>query len=340
MDAEKIYNEVVIDFEQRKFAAGLAVTFIDFLDRLGVPEDQSIDGLEALLRKFPKQELKNGKRVATLAVGLPDGSTTGLRPHYNRVEAFFRAQSKRFDYPSCPGHATKAWADYQHWLNALCGLSKIELHALRKRICTFVLDKLPSQAFDPATLISEPALFSLLLDQFPLEKHKDELTGASYQGVVFGFLRADNPHLQVEISKVRTGSKRLGRVGDIDAWEGARLAITAEVKQYAVAEKHVEDLQAFANEVNLRGAIGIVCGLSFDAGVRDSLEELGVRTLDLQQMLEIVSLWDPMKQRIAVASMTYYVKHVEKSSALLARLDAFLLETIKAFDAARGSPQG
>jgi len=46
--------------------------------------------------------------------------------------------------------------------------------------------------------------------------------------MVFGFLRADNPHLQIEIDKVRTGSKRLQRVGDIDGWEGARLAISAE----------------------------------------------------------------------------------------------------------------
>jgi len=334
MTPEEIFDEVVKDFAQRKFAAGLAVTFIDFLDHLGVSNNPEIKNLDQLLLVYPKQEFKNGKRVTALAVTLPDGTSTGLRPHYNRVEAFFRAQSKRFDYPSCPGHATGKWADHQTWLNAMCNFSDQELKELRTRICDFVLAQLPSQAFDPAELITEPALFSILLDQFPLEKHTGELTGAAYQGVVFGFLRADNPHLQVEISKVRTGSKRLGRVGDIDAWEGARLAITAEVKQFELTNKHVEELTAFANEANRRGAIGIVCGLSFEPGVRESLEDLGVRTLDLQELQEIVSLWDPMKQRIAVASMTYYVEHVEKNSPLMNRLKAFLAEALATFRAA------
>jgi hypothetical protein len=64
--------------------------------------------------------------------------------------------------------------------------------------------------------------------------HKGELTGTSLQGIAFGFLRADNPHLQIEIDKVRTGSKRLQRIGDVDGWEGARLAISAEAKQFEI----------------------------------------------------------------------------------------------------------
>ncbi len=40
-------------------------------------------------------------------------------------------------------------------------------------------------------------------------------------------------------------------------------------------------------------------------------------------MARIVDLWDPLKQRTAVASLTYYVTNVEKNSALAERL-AFL----------------
>jgi hypothetical protein len=141
---------------------------------------------------------------------------------------------------------------------------------------------------------------------------------------VFGFLRADNPHLQVEIDKVRTGSKRLQRVGDIDGWEGSRLAISAEVKQLTLKLPDIPDLNAFANETGRRGALGAIFALGFDAGVRDAIEGLGARALDVHDMVRIVELWDPLKQRTAVSSLIYYLKHVEKNSALAERLAAFL----------------
>jgi hypothetical protein len=31
-----------------------------------------------------------------------------LRPFYNEAERYFRAEKKRFDYPSCAPHATQA----------------------------------------------------------------------------------------------------------------------------------------------------------------------------------------------------------------------------------------
>lgn len=194
------------------------------------------------------------------------------------------------------------------------------------QVVGFVLETLKSQAFDPESVIREAPLFQRLLEDFDFVARKGEPTGAAYQGIVFGFLRADNPHLQVEIDKVRTGSKRLQRVGDIDAWEGARLAISAEVKQYALNDDVVADLAGFINETGRRGAIGMIVALSFGEGARDHIEQLGARALDRDDLQEIVALWDPMKQRTAVTSFVYYCRHVEKNSALADRVDAFLKE--------------
>ena len=132
---------------------------------------------------------------------------------------------------------------------------------LRHDTLQFVLDELPSHAFDPASVEIDPPLFKMILEKFDMEAKKGEKTGAAFQGIVFGFIRADNPHLQVEIDKVRTGSKRLQRVGDVDAWEGERLAITAEAKQYVIEDKNVSDLKAFTTEATRRGAIAIVAAL-------------------------------------------------------------------------------
>lgn len=146
------------------------------------------------------------------------------------------------------------------------------------------------------------------------------------QGLLFGFLRADNPHLQMEIDKVRTGSRRLQRVGDIDGWEGARLAISAEVKQLELKLDDLPDLEGFANETGRRGTLGVVAALGFRQGVRGRLEGMGLRPLDTGDMLGIVRLWDPLKQRTAAASLVYYVRQVEKNASLGSRLDRFLEE--------------
>jgi len=146
----------------------------------------------------------------------------------------------------------------------------------------------------------------------PSPRVSSQPTGAAYQGIVFGFVRADNPHLQVEIDKVRTGSKRLQRVGDIDCWEGSRLAISAEVKQLTLKTDAVPDLEAFGNATGKRGSLGMVVALAFDEGARDEIEALGLKALDRNDLLRIVELWDPLKQRTAVQSLVYYAQHVEK----------------------------
>ena len=123
---------------------------------------------------------------------------------------------------------------------------------------------------------------------------------------------------------MRTGSKRLHRVGDIDGWEGARLAMSVGVKQYVISADHISILEAFANETGRRAALGIVAALGFSDGVRERLEQLGVRSLDLEDMRRSVALWHPLKQRAAISSLIYYVRHVGKSAALAKRIEAFL----------------
>lgn len=324
MTADELFAEFVAGFGTRKFSAGLLIAFIDFVRRVD-PAGGSFTSLDSLLRAHPRREVTAaGQRANTLIVELSASRTISLRPFYNSAERLIRAEHKRFDYPSCAPHATQAWGDYRPWLDALVALSPEELIALRERVLGFVLERLPSQAFDPATVRAEPPLFRILLQEFDLTARRGEPTGAAFQGLVFGFLRADNPHLQVEIDKVRTGSKRRDRVGDIDAWEGTRLAITGEVKQFAVRMDDLPELEAFANEAGRRGSLGLVVALRFEAGTAERISEMGVRPLDREDLVGIVQLWDPVKQRTAVSSLVYYVKHVETNSALGRRVEEFL----------------
>jgi hypothetical protein len=324
MSPKNLFNEFEKGFAARKFTAGLLVAMIDMLTALEVP-GKGYTSFENFLAVFPRQtQNAAGKRLNTLVVAKPDGKTLSLRKFYDDAERFYRAENKRFDYPSAAPHATQAWPDYTGWLDSLVTYSPAQLAMVRKSVNDFVLTNLKSQEFDPASIQTEPPLFRLLLDNFDITARKGEPTGAAYQGIVFGFLRADNPHLQIEIEKVRTGSKRLQRVGDVDGWEGARLAISAEVKQFEVTDGNISDFEGFANATGKRGALGVVAATAFQDGVKLKLETMGLLTLDIEQMLSIVELWDPVKQRIAVQSLIYYTKHVEKNSSLAGRLDEFI----------------
>ena len=230
MTSDAIFEEFRRSFTNRKFTAGLLVAFIDFLVELDVPE-LGMSSFDEFLGYYNRRKHTSAGRPAnTLIVDRGNGRTLSIRPFYNRAEHYFRAERKRFDYPSCAPHATQAWSDYTDWLGGLVTLPAAELANLRQRVCQFVLARLESHEFDPSKVAPEPPLFRLLLEGFDLGRHKGERSGAAFQGIVFGFLRADDPFLQIEVEKVRTGSKRLQRVGDIDGWEGARLAMSAEVK--------------------------------------------------------------------------------------------------------------
>jgi hypothetical protein len=325
MTAQELLESFEAGFAARRFSAGLLIAFVDFFTELGTPALQ-LANFDAFLASFPRQTTTSaGKRANTLIVARGN-ATLSLRPFYNDAERFFRADHKRFDYPSCAPHATQAWVDYRGWLDALVTYDTTQLAQVRQSVVDFVLATLKSQAFDPSTVKIDPPLFQMLLEDFELTAQTGEPTGAAFQGMVFGFLRADNPHLQIEIDKVRTGSKRLQRVGDIDAWEGSRLAISAEVKQFELKSADVPDLEAFANATAQRGAIGIIAALGFKEGVREQVIGIGLRALDREDMRRIVELWDPLKQRTATASLTYYTRRVEKNSSLGDRVEKFLLD--------------
>ena len=329
MTVEEILNEVRTKFTRRKFAAGLAMAFIDFLaaiDALG----KGFKSYEAFLAAFPRREQTDrGGRANTLIVQLPDGSTKSIRYFYDRVQELIRATNHRLDYPSAAPHATQAWPDYTKWIGGMVAAKKADVMVLRERILAFVLESLPRHELDESAMTKEPPVFLLLLRQFDFIAAKGEPTGAAFQGAVFAYLRADAPHLQVEVRKVRTGSKRVGGIGDIDAWDGDRLILSAEAKHLRFATSDVADLEGFSNEVTRRKAIGLVVADSFEDDARTNLKAKGLIALSRDEIADVVALWDPMKQRIAAQSYLYYASHVEQNAALTTRVKAFF-ETIQA----------
>ncbi len=145
------------------------------------------------------------------------------------------------------------------------------------------------------------------------------------QGIVFGFLRADNPHLQVTASKVRSGSARHGAVGDIDCWDGARLALTAEVKHFVMTEENVvRGITDFAERVRQKGALGLVVALGFAEGAADTVMDLGLTPVTHDDIVNHVRFWDSQKQAMAVNYTKYAYLRLEMSAALTERFIGFV----------------
>lgn len=324
MTTDEILAHVRSEFRQRKFAAGLAIAFIDFLDGIGAL-GRDLKSYEAFLKVFPRREkTERGTHANTLIVQLPDGTTKSIRFFYDRVQELIRSTHQRLDYPSAAPHATQAWPDYTRWIGGMVAAKKAEVLRLREEILAFVLETLPSHELDEASLTKEPRVFLLLLREFDLGVHKGEPTGAAFQGAVFAYLRADAPHLQVEVRKVRTGSKRVGGIGDIDAWDGDRLILSAEAKHTLFADTDVASLEGFTNAITKRKAIGLVVAEAFTDDARQHFADKGLHALSRADLINLVSLWDPMKQRIAAQSYLYYASHVEQNAALTSRVKAFI----------------
>lgn len=319
MSAARLLSDLETTFKKQKFSAALLVAFIDLYLELDVP-GLGLTSFNQVLTHFPA----NTPGAATLILDRGGNrGTLSIRGYYDACEALFRAEHGRLDYPSCAPYATGRWEKFRPWLDALTGLTRDELLQLRGQVIDFVLLKLPDQRTDPSSVRREPPLFRYLLESFEM-KGSGEPPGSAWQGTVFGFLRADNPHLQIEVRKLHTGSKRLNRIGDIDAWDGSALAVSAEAKHYQITEAHLSQFAEFVEKVRRHSAIGIVAALGFTADARESLEAEGVRAVDSDELLRMVSLWDPAKQRIAVSNLLYYAQHVEGNSRLIGRLKTFL----------------
>lgn len=326
MDKKAVLAEMQAHFrghegrKARKYVGGLLPSFCDFLVELR-PSGRVYGSFDDLVRDFPLQT----EGTSTLTVALPGGGQKTIRPAYDRYHRLYIFEHRRLDYPRSEPYATGKWQDYRHWLDALVQMPDEDLRWLADHTVEFVLHELPDQSFDPSQTRAEPPVFKWLLEEFEFgARAPGEPTGAAFQAAVFGFIRADAPHLQIEARKARAGSARTQGIGDIDAWEGDRLVISAEVKSFIVEVKHVETMTHFATNVAERAAVGLVVAEDFRSDARDAVVALGLTPLARADLLQIVGLWDPLKQRSALNAFRWVVIHKEQNSGLMRRVADFV----------------
>lgn len=306
----------------RTYVGGLLPSFCDFMIAMDTPGKGHKDFADFII-KHPLVTV--GTSTLTVQRGGDPKDVMTIRPFYNKIHNFYLYQEKRIGYPRSEPYATGKWADYRRWLDALVTFSKKEIADVRDQAVDHMLSVLEKRVFDPSKVVVYPPVFLMLLEQFPWDKRaKGEPTGAAFQAMVFAFIRADAPHLQVETRKVRTGSAKLKGVGDVDAWEGQKLTISVEVKHHVFRTEDLEHCDPFVEEVKQRGALGMIVAWDFVQGVADEVQSAGLVPLTIADLIRSVRLWDPVKQRAAMNAFEWAVVQKEQSPGLIGRYEAFM----------------
>lgn len=327
MTPDEIIEDMKANFvlaRPRTYTGGLLPAFCDFLLDIDSPS-KGWTSFQDLIDAHPL--ITEGTSTLTITwPGAPKNQKT-IRPAYNAIHHFYIFENKRLGYPRSEPYATGKWADFRNWLDSLVTFTTDQLIDVRERAKAFVLETLPETKFDPATVVIDPPIFRILIERFAwTERRGREPTGAAFQALVFAYIRADAPHLQVETRKVRTGGARVKGIGDIDAFEGERLTISAEVKAFRFGQDDLEHTEHFITETLQRGALGMIVAVGFLDGVADMVRDRGIVPVTPDDLLRTVALWDPVKQRAALNAFEWAIVHKEQSPDLISRYRDFLEE--------------
>lgn len=254
---------------------------------------------------------------------LYEGSQYGIRPIQNEVRDLFIYELRRTNFPSSPGHHTGNWPDYDGLLERAFRLSRAGRFEACRRLFELGLDELAEKRYESR----EPPFahpFTEIVDRYP-RSHSDENGGLAFQAMVYGYVKAEWSHLSLRVSKVRTGSERQNRYGDIDGFYGPDLMLSVEVKDLEIDQTNANsELGTMLRLSDDTTTVPLAVCRSVTQDARDMLESSGVRVVDDIELLEQLDRWDYHKQNRATQGMLHYLANVEENPDAVQRLLGFL----------------
>ncbi len=328
---ETVKSLVVANFEKAKrparYVLGLAVDFLLLAQELAGVDPELIAfrkgfSEDILFDRYALVTERAGQKSNTLSLTFA-GRSIGIRKFEESVTSFFHAQN-RTEYPSAYVYNTGQWTKYKELLVACFSLSTNGRYIASYELLEYGLSKLKENEFFGRSS-ERVRLFELIIREYA-RSHGNENGGLVFQAIANGYFMADRPHLCIISDKVRTGSARQKRIGDIDCYRGLDLECSVEVKDIEIHATNIEhQLRAFSNNVRELQVLGIV----FVQSVADVVSlptdiTDGLVFLSLDDVLYTVRTWDWAKQEIAVQGMLHYLSHIEQSREATNRLLTFI----------------
>jgi hypothetical protein len=327
-------KEMSKNLDHRAFGSGGKMLIGLYWCFVGLAEQVfKVDGRESVedvLTEYETTQSRapSGKTVATLTIFVTDEDGAerqiGLRGLYNSFSDFVRSpEISRAGYPSSPGHTTSRWHHNREDLRAIFGMTRAERRALAEEAWRLVLTLPRWKRRLPPRTVRDP--FAQVLNDFDRHAKSGETSGASLQGLIYGYMVADAPSLQFRTAGARTGAKRAGLIGDIDGYDGPDLALTAEVKDRDLDEAD-EITDFYSNLTQWPDAIAFVACRSASESFTSEVEGFGIGVYTMGQLVNQVELWTVPKQLAAIRHAMGYFEFYEKKPDLADRFQAFLTE--------------
>lgn len=324
------------DFSGKRYILGLALDFTLLAQRLALVDTEakafrSDLTTDILFQRYERVTEKSGRLANTLTVKY--GATTeGIRKIEEQVVKLFHALN-RSGYPSAYVYNTGQWHKYPELLLSCFKLSEPGRYSLCVDLVQLGLEKLAENTFF-GRQTARPKLFPMIVMEYDRDARKEENGGLIYQAIAYGFIKADRGHLDIIADKVRTGSSRQRRFGDIDGYYGLDLEVSVEVKDLAITAENIErQLGSFVSQAVGNSVNGIAFAASFSEEARQELQKAGLTALAQSDLEWIVRGWDWQKQERAVQGILHYLAHIEQNPEATERM----LRFIKERDAAHSS---
>lgn len=330
-DEQKIIDQVLAYVDQNfgvmKYILGLGIDFTMLAQALSNADTWGNDykpdlSEEQIFERYEFVAARGAKAANTLSFKY-EGVSYGIRKFEEKVVDLFN-EMDRTGYPSAYVYNTGQWHKYKPQLLIPCfSLSKSGKFVLCQRLIDIGLQKLSKNRYFGRD-VARIRLFEKIIRDYP-RTHADETSGAVFQGIAYGYCKADRPHLSLVVDKVRTGSSRQRRFGDIDGYHGIDLELSVEVKDHSVTADNVsKELGEFLTKVSTNRILGITIVRTIDEQATKFICETGACPLPESQMLAEVSRWDWPKQNAAVLGLLHYLSHVEQEPDAVRRLLEFI----------------
>lgn len=321
---EAIVGTVESEFESSnpsKGILGLALDFLMVAEELSRVDDR-LDGFQPSIDRDDLFTWYDNEAKTSLTLGDDTGSYS-IRSVHNDVIDLFREDLRRTNFPSSPGHHTGEWDRYVEMLEMSFQLTSDGRFEAAQQLFDFGLEYFAARSFETREPPFPDPLKCAWEDYE--RSHPNEEGGLTYQALSYGYVRTKWPHLSFRASKVRTGSSRQHRYGDIDGYYGPDLMVSVEVKDLPIDESNVNSELGSMMELAERTNVVVVamCREASDEAVA-KLESTGIEVLTDNDLVAAFDLWDYHKQNRAVQGTVHFLGNVEEDPAAVQRFLGFI----------------
>jgi hypothetical protein len=313
-------------FSDMKYILGLAIDFVVLAQQVA-GADRSFqplaarDSVDPLFKRYPRVEQRGSRGANTLTLTVGE-TNFGIRKIEELVvDAFHKME--RSEFPSAYVYNTGQWSKYKDLLALTFRLSSGDRRRAVERLFDFGLERLERNTF-----YFQPRLRTRVFNEVVTryERSADgENGGLTLQAMVYGWCSMMFSHLHIDADKVRTGSKRQRRFGDIDGYLGLELELSVEVKDMTInSENYERQIRKFAELVGSHNIHGLVIAGDFTKDVFETAEADGLVVMTVSDLQRNCQMWDWAKQDRALHAMLHYLAHIEQNPAAVKRLLAFV----------------